>query len=92
MTIHVQKAGQKAVAAVAAKGSKALAYPRAVTVAEAPFIKPATESTKTTMMPWNQWFQRWVQQTFGEERYQKMRSTFWFMPVRTCCVEGVLFS
>lgn len=74
MTITVKKAGQ---AAVKAAG---LTTPRAVSATET--VAPARKSTTQTMMPWNQWFQRFVQETMGQERYRQMKETFWFMPVR----------
>ena len=56
----------------------ALRPPRAVSAVEAPTIQPHRESTKTTMLPWNQWVQRFIQDTFGEERYQKFRHFMFF--------------
>uniref|UniRef100_A0A7S3P9X4 Uncharacterized protein n=1 Tax=Amphora coffeiformis TaxID=265554 RepID=A0A7S3P9X4_9STRA len=56
----------------------ALRPPRAVSATEAPTIRPHRESTKSTMMPWNQWFQRFIQDSFGEERYQKFRKFMFF--------------
>jgi len=76
MTVTVRKASE-----VAAKTAmKQLRPPRAVTAAEAPQIQPARESNKTTMMPWQGWFQRWAQEKLGEERYKRFRNTFFFMP------------
>lgn len=57
-----------------------LTTPRAVSAEEAPYILPARESTKTTMMPWRGWVQRWIKDTFGEEKFQKFRETVFFMP------------
>ena len=62
-----------------ASGQTPLAHPRAVTKEEAPYITPARESTKTSMMPWRGWFQRWVGDTFGEEKLKKFRQTVFFM-------------
>jgi len=56
-----------------------LATPRAVSREEAPFITPARESTKTTMMPWKGWFQRWIGDTFGEEKLKEFRQTVFFI-------------
>jgi hypothetical protein len=56
----------------------ALRPPRAVSAAEAPRIQPHRESTKSTMLPWNQWVQRLIQDTFGEERYQQFRKFMFF--------------
>lgn len=56
----------------------ALRPPRAVTYPEAQNIRPNRESTKSTMMPWNKWFQRFVQDTFGEEKYKQFRKFMFF--------------
>lgn len=53
---------------------------RAISQEEAPSIPPARESTKVTMMPWKNWFQRWIGETFGEERLKQFRETFLFWP------------
>lgn len=58
----------------------ALRPPRAVTAAEAPKIQPHRESTKSTMLPWNQWVQRLIQDTFGEKRLQQFRKVMFFDP------------
>lgn len=89
MPITVQKAGQAAVkaAAAAAKSSPPLSAAtvsqvvnRSVSVAEAPYVTPARESTKVSLMPWRGWFQRWLKETIGEKRFQQFRETFFFMP------------
>jgi hypothetical protein len=55
--------------------------PRAVTKEEAPYILPARESTKTTMMPWRGWFQRFLKDyVLTEAQFKKFRETFFFMP------------
>lgn len=69
----VKKAGE-------AVAKRALKAPRAVTAAEAPFIEPAKESTKETMMPWKGWIARWLRGTMGEERYQAMRKLVFYRP------------
>jgi len=58
----------------------ALKEPRAVTAAEAPFIEPAKESTKETMMPWKGWVGRFVKDQFGDERYKAFREFFFYKP------------
>ncbi|KAI2490089.1 hypothetical protein MHU86_24485 [Fragilaria crotonensis] len=63
-----------------AVAKKALKTPRAVTAAEAPFIEPALESTKETLMPWKGWMGRMVKDTFGEERYQALRKLIFYRP------------
>ena len=61
-------------------GSQApLKHPRAVTKEEAPFITPARESTKTTMMPWRGWIQRFIADTLGEDKLKKLRQTVFFI-------------
>jgi len=67
-------------AAPAAAALKVLRPPRAVTAEEAHTIQPARESTKTTMMPWRGWFDRFLKDNLSQERYAKMRSIFFFMP------------
>mmetsp|Transcript_7217 Transcript_7217/g.10555 ORF Transcript_7217/g.10555 Transcript_7217/m.10555 type:complete len:263 (-) Transcript_7217:95-883(-) len=59
---------------------QALKVPRAVTAAEAPFIEPAKESTKETMMPWRGWVSRMLRSNLGEERYQAMRKLVFYRP------------
>lgn len=76
MGVTIRKAGE--VAAKTAK--KALRPPRAVSAAEAPTIEPHTTSSTKPMMPWKGWFQRWLQETVGEEKFQKFRSTVFFWP------------
>lgn len=56
----------------------ALRPPRAVTAAEAESIQPARTSTTSTMLPWNGWIQRLIQEQFGEERYQQFRRFIMF--------------
>ena len=58
----------------------ALKVPRAVSAAEAPFIEPAVESTKESMMPWKGWVGRLVAKTVGEERYQALRKLIFYKP------------
>jgi len=86
--IVVQKAGQAAAKAVAGQAANSgaaitqvpLRPPRAVTAAEAPSILPARESTKTTMMPWKGWFDRFLKDNLSADTYRKMRTTLFFMP------------
>jgi len=53
---------------------------RAISAEEAPSIPPARESTKVTMMPWRGWFQRWLKQQIGDERFRQFRQAFFFWP------------
>jgi len=76
----VQVGGGSNAAAPAAAALKVLRPPRAVTAEEAHTIQPARESTKTTMMPWRGWFDRFLKDNLSQERYAKMRSIFFFMP------------
>lgn len=79
--VTFRKAGEVvSTGALRAAGTQThLTHPRAVTKEEAPFIAPARESTKTTMMPWKGWFQRWVGDTFGEDKLKQFRQTIFFM-------------
>ena len=75
--VTIRKAGEVvSTGALRAAGSQTpLMTPRAVSKEEAPFIAPARESTKTTMMPWKGWFQRWIGDTFGEDKLKQFRQT-----------------
>lgn len=53
---------------------------RAVSAAEAPGIQPPRESSTSTMMPWNKWFQRWLKANTSEKTFQKFREWTAFMP------------
>lgn len=79
--VTFRKAGEViSTGSLRAAGSQTpLAAPRAVTKEEAPFIAPARESTKTTMMPWKGWFQRWIGDTFGQDKLKQFRQTVFFM-------------
>jgi hypothetical protein len=78
MTIIVKKIGEKVVKAV---GAKIPLQPlRHVTAAEADQFQGHKKSIDSTMTPWKGWFQRWIQDTLGEDRFQKIRSTMLFMP------------
>jgi len=82
MSITVKKAGEKITKAIL-QGSKEnipLHSARAVTAAESDRILPARKSTEVTLSPWNGWFQRWLKESVGPERYQKFRSAIMFMP------------
>lgn len=59
---------------------QALKVPRAVSAAEAPFIEPAKESTKETLMPWKGWVGRLIKEKFGDERYKAYRKLFFYLP------------
>ena len=79
--VTIRKAGEViSTSSLRAAGTQTpLTTPRAVTKEEAPFITPARESTKVTMMPWKGWFQRFVADTFGEDKLMKMRKVVYFM-------------
>lgn len=95
MTITFRKAGEAAAKAAvrAAGGTSApaaaagtatskipLRPPRAVEQAEAHKIEPAAAAATSSMMPWRGWFQRWLREQIGEEKFQKFRSAVFFMP------------
>jgi hypothetical protein len=54
--------------------------PRAVSKEEAPHMIPARESTKTTMMPWKGWVNRFLKDNMTPEQYSTWRNTFYFWP------------
>jgi hypothetical protein len=76
MTVTIRKAGE----AAAKNAKRVLRPPRAVTAAEAPEITPPRESNHVTMMPWRGWFQRWLKETIGPERFATFRNIFFFAP------------
>lgn len=91
MVVSFKKAGEAAVktaVAAAAKGgsrapivgTKPLRPLRALTAEEAPEYAPHNASNTHTMMPWRGWFQRWLKETVGDEKFAKFRSTFFFEP------------
>ena len=94
MTVAFKKAGEavakKAVAAVskdagaAAKAAATTQVPlkvqRAVTAEESPGIKPARESSKSTMMPWKGWVGSMIRDKLGEDYYKKYRETIFYEP------------
>ena len=79
--ITIRKAGEViSTGSLRAAGTQTpLTHPRAVTKEEAPFIAPARESTKTTMMPWKGWFQRFVAEQIGEDKLKEIRKKVYFM-------------
>jgi hypothetical protein len=87
MGITVRKAGELVgkVAATATssipKESIVLKVPRSVTKEEAPYIKPAKESTQVSLMPWKGWFDRFLKEkVFSPAHYKQYREFFFFMP------------
>mmetsp|Transcript_29828 Transcript_29828/g.39038 ORF Transcript_29828/g.39038 Transcript_29828/m.39038 type:complete len:269 (+) Transcript_29828:55-861(+) len=76
MTVTVKKAGEVAVKTA----SKAIAGQRAVSASEAPNVKPAMESTKSTMMPWKGWVESFLKDKLGPERFQKYRELVYYKP------------
>lgn len=79
MSVSFRKAGETALKKVAT-GTKPLRPPRALSAAEAPEFMPHNASSTHTVMPWKGWFQRWLQETVGDEKFAKFRSTFFFWP------------
>lgn len=79
--VSFKKAGEViSTGSLRAAGTQApLATPRAVSKDEAPFVTPARESTKTTMMPWKGWVQRWIGDTFGEDNLKQFRQNVFFI-------------
>lgn len=79
--ITIRKAGEViSTGSLRAAGTQTpLTHPRSVTKEEAPFITPARESTKTTMMPWKGWFQRFVAEQIGEDKLKEIRKKVYFM-------------
>jgi hypothetical protein len=91
MVVSFKKAGEAAVKTVvsaAAKrgsrapivGTKPLRPLRALTPDEAPEYAPHNTPNTHSLMPWRGWFQRWLKETVGEERFAKFRSTLFFDP------------
>ena len=70
-------AAKKAGEAVA---SKVVQAAKAVSKAEAATAIPAKESTKTTMMPWKGWVDRFLKDKLKDSQYKTMQETFRFMP------------
>mmetsp|Transcript_125946 Transcript_125946/g.352657 ORF Transcript_125946/g.352657 Transcript_125946/m.352657 type:complete len:278 (-) Transcript_125946:42-875(-) len=92
MTVTFKKVGeavasrvvQSSKTAVKAAGSitptREVKPPRAISKEEAPHMIPARESTKTTMMPWRGWVDRFLKDKMTPEQYSTMRNTFYFWP------------
>lgn len=88
MTVTIKKAGEAVASKViqsgknAAKKASAMEVkpPHAVNKAEAPHMIPAKQSTKTTMMPWSGWVNRFLKDKLPENQYTTLRNTFYFMP------------
>jgi hypothetical protein len=77
MSVTFKKAGEAVVKQVL---KAPLKVPRAVTAAEAPFVEPAKESTKETMMPWKGWVSKIVKERIGDERFQALRKLVLYRP------------
>lgn len=71
---------QRAFAAAPPSKQSPLDAPRAVSKEEAADVTPARESSKESMMPWRGWVGRFLQDKMGDERYDKLRGAFYFMP------------
>jgi hypothetical protein len=89
MSITVRKVGEVVAnaiskstipTAVALQHQVPLKEARAVTKEEAPYIQPATESTKVSLMPWRGWFDRLLQERLSASQYKTYRNIFFFMP------------
>lgn len=76
----VIQTGKTAAKAAAARPTMEVKPPHAVNKAEAPHMIPGTESTKTTMMPWKGWVDRFMKDKLSESQYNTIRDTFHFMP------------
>ena len=73
----LKKAGETAVKKVA---QTSLKEARAVPASEAPFIAPAKESTKTSMMPWRGWLTHMLSDRFGKDRVEGWRRMLVYKP------------
>jgi len=87
-SVTFKKAGEAAVTRIVRSGNSAgtiqphieVKPPRAVSKEEAPHMIPARESTKTTMMPWKGWVNRFLKDKMTPEQYSTWRNTFYFWP------------
>lgn len=61
-------------------GTKPVRPPRALSAAEATEYAPHGAPSTHTMMPWKGWFQRWLKEAVGDEKFAKFRKTFFFEP------------
>lgn len=80
-------AAAAAVTSVESEAKIPVRPPRAVTAEEAPYMQPHATSTTVSMMPWRNWFQRWLQENYPE-RYQQFRKLFFFDPDNTYDLQG----
>jgi hypothetical protein len=92
MTVTIKKVGEAVATRVIQTGknaakraaavhpTKEVNPPHAVNKLEAPHMIPAKESTKTTMMPWSGWINRFLKDKLPENQYKTLRDTFYFMP------------
>jgi hypothetical protein len=93
MTVTIKKVGEsvatkvlgsksvaKAASAVAPGMMQELTSPRAVSKEEAPLINPATEASKTTMMPWKGWVERLMKDKMDPKTYKGVKDFFYFWP------------
>lgn len=74
MTVTVKKAGEAATKAVAKSVLKE------VTKAEAATAAPHRTSQTTTSMPWKGWVARFMIDKLGQERWDSIKKTAYFMP------------
>lgn len=93
MTVTFKKAGEAVASRVvqsaktSAKAAAASVHPtaevkplRAVNKSEAPHMIPARESSKTTMMPWKGWINRFMKDKLDDDKYNLIKNTLHFWP------------
>jgi hypothetical protein len=76
----VQTAKTTAKAAAAVHPTTEVKPLRAVNKAEAPHMIPARESSKTSMMPWRGWIDRFLKDKVDDSKYNMLKNYFYFMP------------
>jgi hypothetical protein len=84
MVVSFKKVGEAAVKTAVSAAAKGGSRSSAPIVGTKPLRPPeyAPHSTPNThtMMPWKGWFQRWLKDTIGEEKFAKFRSAVFFEP------------
>lgn len=59
---------------------KELEFPRAVSKEEAPYIQPAKETSKESLMPWRGWVERLLRDKMSPEKFDAAKGYFYFWP------------
>ncbi|OEU17106.1 hypothetical protein FRACYDRAFT_217468 [Fragilariopsis cylindrus CCMP1102] len=59
---------------------KELEFPRAVSREEAPYIQPAKETSKESLMPWRGWIERLLRDKMSPEKFDAAKGYFYFWP------------